>query len=328
MPPTTGHGDLIDFAARFGPLRVVLTTQPHEPDVLGRQFAVDDRVRKHGGHLFLHDEAVEQNPDTAGFRQMWGDKFRSYGFQPGDYLVTSETYGEWLAEILGGVWVPYDIQRTLNPVKATRLRATRHSILNQWHNLLPEYKFYQQKRVTFFGAESVGKTTGAKRLASFAGSNEAKFLPEWARPYLEAVGPEVTNEKMEIIFKGQTAIQRAARLNPEHAIIAQDTDLFSTIGYWRVYDPEYYNTGTRAEVFEFMATRLKSDLYVVCPSDIPFEADQLRYGGDKRETPDQYWINLLEEFNLDYIVWDRNIPNLYNQIREMFPDMRYDRQGY
>jgi hypothetical protein len=43
---------------------------------------------------------------------------------------------------------------------------------------------------------------------------------------------------------------------------------------------------------------------------IPFEADPLRYGGDKRESGMQYWIDLLEEFKLPYYVvkaTDRNL---------------------
>lgn len=35
---------------------------------------------------------------------------------------------------------------------------------------------------------------------------------------------------------------------------------------------------------------------------IPFEADPLRYGGDKRESGMQHWIDILEEFDLPYYV--------------------------
>jgi hypothetical protein len=35
-------------------------------------------------------------------------------------------------------------------------------------------------------------------------------------------------------------------------------------------------------------------------ANIPFEPDQLRYGGDKRETDDAFWIDLLNEFECNY----------------------------
>jgi hypothetical protein len=35
---------------------------------------------------------------------------------------------------------------------------------------------------------------------------------------------------------------------------------------------------------------------------IPFEKDILRYGGNKRESKTQFWIDLLDEFGLNYHV--------------------------
>ncbi len=50
----------------------------------------------------------------------------------------------------------------------------------------------------------------------------------------------------------------------------------------------------------------KSDLYIVTKSDIPFEVDPLRYGGDKREGSDAYWIDVCERYNLPYVVLETN----------------------
>lgn len=66
-----------------------------------------------------------------------------------------------------------------------------------------------------------------------------------------------------------------------------------------------------------------SDLYIVAPSNIPFEPDPLRYGGDVRELPDTYWISLLEEFSLPYVVLENSHPMLrVNEadtiVRELF----------
>jgi nicotinamide riboside kinase len=47
---------------------------------------------------------------------------------------------------------------------------------------------------------------------------------------------------------------------------------------------------------------MKSDFYIVMNDQIPFEADPLRYGGDKRESQTQFWIELLEEFDCAYAV--------------------------
>jgi hypothetical protein len=46
----------------------------------------------------------------------------------------------------------------------------------------------------------------------------------------------------------------------------------------------------------------KSDLYLIAPSNIPFEADPLRYGDGERESSDQFWIDLCEDYGLNYKV--------------------------
>ena len=55
---------------------------------------------------------------------------------------------------------------------------------------------------------------------------------------------------------------------------------------------------------------MKSDLYIVTRSNIPFEADPLRYGGDKREGSDEYWIDICNQYKLNYIVLGTNDPRL------------------
>ena len=324
MPPTVGHVAMLDFMYRLpGSRAVVMHTQPDEPDISNRTWAVALEASERGMR-FIHDEReLERNPEAPGFRQMWIDIMRGHGFEKGDILVTSEPYGEWLAAGLGGTWMPYDIKREIVPAKATECRErTQLWYPETWSMLAPAYRDITRVTVTTFGAESTGKTTTAKMIAH---SWNGAFKPEWARGYLEAVGPEVTNEKMHNIHWGQRALQR---MKIDKPFIVQDTDLYSTIGYWRMYDPEYYSTvKDRIEKHAYMR---RSDLYILCPSDIPFEPDQLRYGGDKRESTDQYWIDLLEEFNLPYVIHGRN-PNTYavgEALSKMLPDLTYDRKGY
>lgn len=86
----------------------------------------------------------------------------------------------------------------------------------------------------------------------------------------------------------------SAWLSPRPFII-QGADL-STLGYRELCDPAHVPPDLAAD-----ARASRSDLYIVCPS-IPFEPDPLRY---ERESTDQYWINLLERFELPYAVLDR-----------------------
>jgi len=158
---------------------------------------------------------------------------------------------------------------------------------------MPAFRYDMVKRVTIFGAESCGKTTASRYIA---GELDAYLVPEWARGYLETVGPELTEHKMLNIARGQFAAQMVPKKAADKLFIVQDTDLLSTIGYYRILGWK-----VPMELLTMFAIT-KADLYVLMDSNIPFEADILRYGGDKRESTDQFWIDLLEEFDCNYVV--------------------------
>lgn len=308
LPPTTGHADLIDFARSFmfrkdladgafaaskrSRVEVIVSTQPSEPFAEERWEALSEHFTRLIGNVYVHwfHDEIEQNPLAPGFWDMWRGIMRDHGFVKGDYIFASEPYGARLAEECGGKFIPFDLDRQINSVKATNVR---HSPRVEWKNMIPEFQQYVTTRVTVFGAESCGKTTMTKVLGN---AYAAQTLPEWARPYLETVGPRITTDKMTDIFYGQSAIQIAAKHTPKSPVVIQDTDLYSTIGYWEMWDKN-----SVPQAIYGSAKAMRSDLYLIMSSEIPFEEDELRYGGKVRESDDQYWIDLCERFNLPYV---------------------------
>lgn len=157
-------------------------------------------------------------------------------------------------------------------------------------------------RVTIFGAESTGKTTLGKTLVTSSAGVSGHYLPEWARPYLENTSPVITTEAMTRIWHGQRALQDSARYLVDKPFIIQDSDLFSTVGFWDFWD------GNTPEGLVQDALKRKSDLYIITRSNIPFAPDIIRYGDGVRETTDQYWIDLCEKYDLNYKVIDEGKP--------------------
>jgi len=243
-------------------------------------------VTVHHIHRTLPQEPEDGDPN---FWYMWADFLSMFGAQPGDLLVASELYGLNLAEHTGLEFIPFDIGRQINPIRATRVRSNVSGFI-RW--VLPEFQPYLIQTTTIFGAESVGKTTLTKEMDWAIGAHR---LFEYARPYLETVGPELTTEKMRRIHDGQRALQELAQQLRNQPHVVQDTDLFSTVGYWELH-PEL---GRVPEGLYVDATRLMSDLYIMPRSNIPFESDPLRYGGNEREASDDYWIALAERFELN-----------------------------
>lgn len=313
MPPTTGHLQLLQFANRVARDGVVaiLCTQPHEPYPEERARSLRSAIKRLGLaeriKLIHYKEAIEQDPAAPGFWNMWQHMMEDFGITPHDSVVASEKYGKKLAEITGTQFVPYDIERAINPAKATQIRLDP---LAYFGDIIPEFRGYIQTRITVFGAESTGKTTLSKELAETLG---ATWIFEYARPYLEETVNEITPRSMTAIWQGQRALQEHACEISASPYIVQDTDLFSTVGYWQF--PHWQSTiGTCPDNLIADALRLKSDLYIVTKSNIPFEADPLRYGGDKREGSDEYWISLCERYDLPHVVLD--VSNHSQRLRE------------
>lgn len=329
LPPTKGHLDLIRFAAALGPTTVIVNTQPDEPYWAERVTAIRAACSKLLADVsvqHIHKTLPQEPEGYEGFWDMWGDFLRMFGFQPGDYICASELYGIRLAEEVDGIFMPYDLNRSIRYTKGTRVRKDP---VTYWNDIIPEFRKYLQKTVTIFGAESCGKTTMASELVRPSVLSNSLWTPEWARPYLETVGSEVTDEKMHAIMRGQFAMEEAVRDDSDVEFVIRDTDLFSTIGYWEMYDPE----NVPSELYS-RALIHKADLYLVMASDIPFEADILRYGGDKRESSDQYWIDLLNRYDLPFDYIQGTVPVLrrdraYRAIRKAFPldFLAYQRVG-
>ena len=299
MPPTRGHQNLMEFTGLVsdGRGKVVLCTQPSEPMVQERLEALQQSRAAAGVDIVHLHRELPQDPATPGFWGMWKSIMTDLGFQPGDIFCSSETYGAKMAEVMGGIFMPFDPQRELHPAKGTLVRDNPEAFFD---HIMPRFQKYLLTTVTIFGAESTGKTTLSKRLHK---TMDAHWLYEYARPYLETVGKEITVEKMHAIWLGQTAAQRLAERWLDRPYLIQDTDLYSTIGYWA--QPHWEKElGPVPQGLEMDAKRFQSDLYIILKSNIPFERDAIRYGIDKRESPDEYWIALAEKYGLNYQVID------------------------
>lgn len=309
--PTTGHIDLIKFACGIADeVDVIVSTRSFEPAIVAdRVNWLDNEFTDYGWSIRFYEHKCDdapQNPeDHPDFWNWWKKVVEGYSRHV-DYFVASEKYGHEMAKALNCQFVPYDVNRKINPAVGTEVRE---HLFWYWKDALP--KTVQSELVTtitLFGQESVGKSTIAKSLAQ-AQSMYLQAYPEYARPYLEEVGSELTIEKMKMIAKGQQALQWLAIERATKPIAMFDTDLFSTVGYYKLH-PEFLSDNYESLVTE--AKLAKSELYFILPDDVPFEVDPLRYGGDKRESTRQFWIDIAEDFRLNYLLVPEG--SLYSKI--------------
>lgn len=306
LPFHKGHEMLINFAKSHPAcerLVVILSSRSFEPiSGLNRWMAIVATVGR-GVTVYLHeDDEAPQSPkslDDPEFWQYWKGVILEacLGEEP-SFVFSSEGYGYRVAGLFENCrHVLFDFEREHRGVSGTLIRG--NPIL--WQDELNAHMAnLVKKQFVFFGAESVGKTTFTQRMAGAFG---ADMTVEYARPYLMSLEDKtVTEEKMRDIFNGQHALERADRRILSGRILSfMDADILSTFGY-----AEMMGMGTtKFEQFKIMT---KNRVYFVLgQEEVPFEEDVLRYGGDKRESSDEFWLDLLKrhgvkEENIHYVV--------------------------
>lgn len=301
LVPTTGHSDLIEFAQHLPntKVHVLVNSRSFEPldgglRVEALQNAVFNKDLNNVVICESLNDTAPQNPEDMleGFWEWWKNEINTNfpEVKQWDYVVASEHYGKNIADILGAEFIPYDIERVHNNTKGT---FVRQNIWENWINILPVVRREFQYRAVLFGQESVGKTTLSKSVSESLG---VPWLVEYARPYLHEVGEDLSMQKMSNIHAGQKSLQEMFFTKASAPAIILDTDLFSTVGYYRIMGEKV------PEELINDALRLNADMYFVLPDDIPLVKDPQRYGGDKRESDTQFWIDLLEEFDQPYTI--------------------------
>jgi NadR type nicotinamide-nucleotide adenylyltransferase len=137
------------------------------------------------------------------------------------------------------------------------------------------------RRVCLLGAESTGKTTLARDLAT---AFETVWNPEYGRPYTEIGRPaeapwrswEFTHiARMQCWYEDFLAALA-------NRVLFCDTDAYTTAVFHDVY------LGEPADAFPEEAAR-RYDLYLVCGLDIPWERDAIReFAAERRTMHDRF----------------------------------------
>lgn len=302
--PTVGHRALVEFASRFmevagGDLHVVITERPGEPfDGSFRACALQpitgETVRFHVHEADANTRENPSGPNDSAFWKYWKTLAQKYVRGPVDFVFASEHYGARIAAELGASFVPFDIDREHTQARGTDVRKR---IFERQEDLALTIRDKLASDVIFFGPESCGKTTLSRH---FARELRGQLAIEWARPYLETVGPEITEAKMLTIVRGQRALEHLTR-ERDRLLSVFDTNLLTTLGFYRLYGMSAPQELADAIYYDYVLDGARS-LYIVMNDRIPFEQDPLRYGGDKRESTVDFWVYLLEEHKMRYHV--------------------------
>ena len=251
LPPTAGHRYLVDFARSYcDDLTVIVGTLQREPIPGALRFQWMREMFPDANVVHLAEE-IPQTPDEhPDFWNIWHRAIRQFIPEGPDYVFASEEYGFKLAEILGAEYIPVDHARELVPIAASTLLADP---MQHWDFLPPCTRPYFVRRVCIMGSESTGKTTLARDLARHF---RTPFVVEYARPLIDTMRDEVSQDTFEVILKGQAASEAALARQANRVLIC-DTDAFTTA----LFHEMFY--GTRPAYIVEEAERRHYDLYLL-----------------------------------------------------------------
>jgi len=143
------------------------------------------------------------------------------------------------------------------------------------------------KRIALIGPESSGKTTLCRQLAGYFNT---RWVPEYARSYIENLNRAYTADDILLIAKEQFKTE-------ESLIQTANTFLFT--------DTEFINAKVWCEdVFGFCPgwisakiAEKKYDLFLLTTPDLPWEKDAVRENPDRRDYFYELYLKELETRN-------------------------------
>ena len=263
LPPHAGHIYLCQSAAALcDRLTVLVCSLPNDPISGAERFRWMKELLPNVA-VVHHTAIVPQEPkDHPDFWPIWKNICRSAHPEPIDFVYGSENYVLRLAAELEAEPVLIDPERLTFPVSGT---AVRSDPATNWRFLPGPVRQHFQKRVVLVGAESVGKSTMASKLAAHFST---PYLPEYGRTYDAAKMDRTWGPADFITISTRHRALRDTLAPSAGPVLIEDTDPLLTL-VW-----QQYLTGLPAQ------SRKISDLaniYLLLDADIPWHDDGTRY---------------------------------------------------
>jgi HTH-type transcriptional repressor of NAD biosynthesis genes len=292
MPFHSGHEAMIWFAlSHCDHLTVLICCSDKEllPGSSRKQWIDNTFAAVPNIDIVIFDYEEEELPSTSVTSKevsaVWSEKFKEL-FPDYSLVVTSEPYGDLVAQFMGIRHIPFDPDKKLYPVSATKIRA---DAFGNWDYLPESVKEDFITKVVILGTESTGKTTLTDKLSRHFQSSAV----------LEA-GREIIADSRSFSMEDlqQTAVVHAERIADasvgKSPLLIIDTDIHITLSYAQ------YTFDELPTVDEVIYRRNKADLYLYLNNDVEYVQDGTRLSEKDRNALDHYHRATLKRFNIRY----------------------------
>jgi NadR type nicotinamide-nucleotide adenylyltransferase len=265
LPPHRGHVHLCEVAERMcDELTIVVASLAREP-IPGAQRVAWMRELFPRAAVVHHTAELPQEPsEHPDFWRLWRESLRACAGRPVHRVFSSDRYGRRLAAELDAAWIPVDPERAIFPVSGT---AIRRDPMRHFDALPRCVRPHFARRVSVFGPESTGKSTLAAELSLALGTLHA---PEFARAYLESRGGALERADLDVIGRGQIALEDALARDADRVLVCDTDPLLTVVWAETLFGeaPPWLREAARARRYE---------LTLLCDVDLPWVADPVRY---------------------------------------------------
>jgi HTH-type transcriptional repressor of NAD biosynthesis genes len=313
LPLHKGHEALIRYAAsQCDELTVLLGVKKDEAisghlrlKWLWETFRDDPSI-----HIEYTDDELPDSPvSSRDVSRVWAD-YLSERFPAVRLIVSSEEYGEFLAEYMGIEHKYFDMERKKFPVSGSLLRESPHM---HWDYLAQPAKEHFVKKICIYGPESTGKSILTERLAGYYNS---VYVPEVARDIIDEAGDGVTYDLIEKI--GPSHGEAILKMLPlANRFLFVDTDVEIT----KLFSDYYFR---KTPAFPpWVESANKFDLYIFTDTDVPYVEDPQRDSEHMREIFKEKLLSILDGKKSDYTIisggWEERFQQAILAIEKRWP---------
>jgi len=305
MPLHRGHVALIRFAAeQCDQVIVSITHKPEDPipgslrvTWLKSEFEDEQKIEIRESPDDFDDESLSY-PERM---PRWVNFLKSR-FPEINVVFSSEEYGSLLAAALGIEHIQFDPHRKQFPVSG---RLIRNNPFRYWEFIASPARSFFVKKICFFGPESTGKSTMAKKLADHYNT---EFVPEVSRELITS--NDFTREDIIRIGKAQTA-RVLEKVSTANKLLFCDTDLITT----EIYSQHYLHE--IPPILLVLEKQIVYDRYFLFGTDVPWVSDGLRDLGEMRDEMFQVFKQALEMRKISYELLHGDFVSREAQIRRV-----------
>lgn len=289
LPIHQGHLALIHFAASQCD-EVIVSMSYSDSDVIDGELRFSWIKGIFENHPRIKPEIIKDDFDNDRLSltertKIWAERMQK-AYPPVNFIFSSEVYGLPFAEHMNAEHRSFDPERKQVPISGSLIRSQP---FKYWEYIPEVVRPYFVKKICFYGPESTGKSTMAKRMAEIY---YTEFVPEVAREMITS--NEFTVK--DILRIGHAQTKRVIdKTQVANKILFCDTDIITT----EIYSQHYLNT-IPPELYELEEV-VKYDQYFLFDIDVEWVQDGLRDLGDRRKEMYEVFKDNLDRRNIPYL---------------------------